>query len=194
MNSNTTTLEGGSNATRATKPSPITEIKNKRSEAACANSPKSKKSTREGEVSAQKEDTTSASGVTTKKATDTTVTETAHLVPDEILVTPKAPVDDNLAGEHESTNQDKFIIAKSNVDSGASFFDEGASVSLADDHSDFDEDYENDKMIIEEVLREGGMIDDLFWYGSRHEPSGSTDVESDGSDCLRAACGDSRND
>ena len=105
------------------------------------------------------------------------------------------PMNDNHAGKPESITQGKSITAPTPVDSEASITGASPSPPLAPDDLTFD-DVDNDQLIVDQVLSEGGTIDEaheilenLNCYGSRHEPGGSADVESDGLEYLRAVCG-----
>jgi len=92
---------------------------------------------------------------------------------------PTSLTNDKHAEAHELNEQEGRITPESRVDSGTSNFDGGA-----DDYCDFDEEREHEASIIQQVISEGGTIDEafkaldnLFWYGSRHEPHEPDDDE-----------------
>lgn len=101
-----------------------------------------------------------------------------------------SPANDNHAGQPELITQKEFITAPSPVDAEASATGEILSSPLASDRDAFDH-LECDQVLseVETIDEAHEILENLNCYGSRYEPGGSADVESDGLEYLRAVCG-----
>lgn len=117
------------------------------------------------------------------------------------------PANDNHAGQPELITQKEVITAPAPVDAEGSNNDSTPSSRVTSDDMgpdgfDYDDrliDALHDQMVIDQVLSEGGTLDDaneilhnLYWYGSRYEPGGSADDGFDYSDLIRAVSGQSQ--